>query len=88
MNRAFMKQFYETSYPDPVVAVAPRIPNYAQLTKEQLKKSTALCEACGGMTSPLWQMVEQYAAVIDATTLEIIQEAYLLGAEDREKMLK
>lgn len=88
MDREFMQKYYEHTYPDPILAVAPSIPNYPKTTKELLKKSTELCNACGGVTTDLWQMIESYIAQKDLQVYAAMQEIYLRGAEDREKMLK
>lgn len=44
MDREFMKKYYEHTYPDPILAVAPSIPDYPKTTKLYAEYRTARAE--------------------------------------------
>lgn len=88
MDRSFMKLFYEKCYTYPQEVVIKDSEEYIGKRKLRYEAEEKFVEQLKKYDGELELMFEQY---LDACADEeeiLMQEMYLLGASDREKMLK
>lgn len=88
MNKEFMREYYRTYYTNPFDEAIRDSVEYRVKQAIRYVIEDELTEKLGGTKTELYQLFEKF---IDAYADEmdvLLEEMYLLGAKDREKMLK
>ena len=88
MNMEFMREYYRTYYTNPFDEAIRDSVEYRVKQAVRYVIEDELTEKLGGSKTELYQLFEKF---IDAYADEmdvLLEEMYLLGAKDREKMLK
>ena len=88
MDRDFMNECLNKLHEDVETEVSGNIPEYAKLAERQCRQSEALCRMLGGQNSREWNAVAEYVDTIRELDSLLFREIYLLGAADRERMLR
>ena len=88
MDRAFMSECFNKLHEDIEAEVSGNIPEYAELAERQCRQSESLCRMLGGQNSKEWDAVAAYVDIIRELDSLLFREIYLLGAADRERMLR
>lgn len=88
MDREFMRRYYDKVYDDPVGEAVGTDPAYEKLHTELLETGKALLQLSGDSTSELWDLHEQYVMLLHQMDQIAWREIYLMGAADRERMLR
>jgi hypothetical protein len=87
MDRDFMSDYYDRMYEGTGLLI-PQSEEYRQLRKEYGKVEKQLLEKLGGITSDVWKLHERLIMLAYYTSDIVAKDAYLKGAEDRERMLR
>jgi hypothetical protein len=87
MDRDFMSDYYDRIYEGTGLLI-PQSDEYKQLRKEYGKVEKQLLEILDGTTSDVWKLHERLIMLVYYTSDIAEKEAYLKGAEDRERMLR
>ena len=88
MDKEFMRSFYRKYYVHPYDKVVSRSKRYRRLQKRRYQLEDELAEMMGGINTPLYKKFDEYVGVY-ADEMDVMhEETYLLGAADREKMLR
>lgn len=88
MDKEFMKSFFERYYENPYAEAVKDLGTYHETQKKRQKIEGVFEVKLKDAGEKVWQLFEQY---MDAWTDEqevLLKAMYLLGAEDREKMLR
>lgn len=88
MNMEFMREYYRSYYTNPFDEAIRDSVEYRVKQAIRYVIEDELTEKLGGSKTELYQLFEKF---IDAYADEmdvLLEEMYLLGAKDREKMLK
>lgn len=88
MDKSFMREFYRIFYADSFPNTVKELEAYLVKRENRYKSETELLEILGGIDSEAHKRFNEY---LDACAEEVeilLEEIYLLGASDREKMLK
>lgn len=88
MDKSFMREFYRIFYADSISNTVKELEAYLVKRENRYKRETELLEILGGIDSEVHKRFNEY---LDACAEEVeilLEEIYLLGARDREKMLK
>ena len=88
MDRTFMRQYYEEKYDEECFDKHRKKLEYVEAEKQHRLLEEKLKVLIGGENTPAWGMYEEcMMAYIDLVDI-LRKESYLLGAEDREKMIR
>lgn len=88
MDRTFMTEYYEEKYTEECFDRFRELPEYVEADKKHRIMEDKLKESIGGEKTPAWMQYEEcMMAYLDLVDI-LRRECYLLGAEDREKMLR
>ncbi|MCD8365345.1 MAG: hypothetical protein LUC83_05960 [Clostridiales bacterium] len=88
MDREFMKDFYEKYYEDPVYSAVEEDRVYDRDRRKLIQAEEALMELIGGSGTPAGIKYAECAAQAIRISARIGLDSYLMGAADREKMLR
>lgn len=88
MDRAFMAEFFTQQYEDPIYEAVQGDEEYARLHSKFKESEQALFNFVGGFDAPAWKLYEQLASDFYEAEHAMVKDVYLMGAEDREKMLR
>lgn len=88
MDRDFMSECFNKLHEDIEAEVSGNIPEYAELAERQCRQSESLCRMLGRQNSKEWDAVAEYVDIIRELDSLLFREIYLLGAADRERMLR
>lgn len=88
MDKKFMRDYFKMKYEDGIGVLVKNNEVYQQMQAERSKLEKELCDKCGGIDSNLWKLHEKSLEILLFSEEELVLEAYLQGAEDRERMLK
>lgn len=88
MDRTFMMHYYEMEYEEQSVDIFRKLEEYAEASNRHRALEKKLRELVGGGDNPAWKMYEEcMMAYIDLVDI-MRKESYLMGAQDREKMMR
>ncbi len=87
MDREFMKKFYKTKE-DPYHIATEGDEEYRQEIEKFGEMEKEFCITVGGMESEIYKKYEECMDQFMSAMNVLVMDAYLLGAEDREKMLR
>lgn len=88
MDKSFMREFYRIFYTDSFPSTVKESEAYLVKRENRYKREIELLEILEGIDSEAHKKFDEY---LDACAEEVeifLEEIYLLGASDREKMLK
>lgn len=88
MDREFMSHYYDVTYEDVELDATEGDAEYRDRYNEYLVIKEQLTAHCGGQDSELWSLCEKLIDQQNLLMLRLCKLVYLLGAEDREKMLR
>ncbi|MCD8340663.1 MAG: hypothetical protein LUC87_00720 [Clostridiales bacterium] len=88
MDREFMSHYYDVTYEDIELDATEGDEEYRNRYNEYLVLKEQLTARCGGQDSDLWSLCEKLIDQQNLLMLRLCKLVYLLGAEDREKMLR
>ncbi len=88
MNRRFMCEYYDRMYDSPVSAATASDPDYASAREEHLRMEETFAGMLGGRDSEGWKFYEEMMLKLHEMYTLSDRDLYLMGAEDREKMLR
>lgn len=87
MDREFMKKYYKTKE-DPYHIATEGDEEYRQEIEKFGEMEKEFCRTVGGMESEIFKKYEECVDQLANATNILVADAYLMGAEDREKMLR
>ena len=87
MDREFMKHYFEVAYEDAAGEIAKGDEQYQELLRIADDAIAALADMVGKSTA-IWDQCEAVINSQYAVQLQLMELAYLRGAEDRDKMLR
>lgn len=88
MNKAFMSEFYDKFYEDPIFETVGGMEEFLQIRKKHQEAQEKLKEIIGNVGTPAWKAYEAAMAMQYEYVHLVAKAMYLKGAEDREKMLE
>lgn len=88
MDRNFMKSFYERYYENPVGEAIRGSEKYHDLQKKRQEIECVLEEKLRDSGKDLMQLFDTYLDICTEEIEILLQEVYLQGACDRERMLR
>lgn len=88
MDRAFMLEYYRSQYEDPTLTAAENNPQYEELSERLQELQREFYKRTSGPEGELWRMHEEIEKILMDMNGITLQGAYLMGAADRERMLK
>lgn len=88
MNKAFMSDFYDRFYTDPIYETIGKKKEFLEIRKKHQEAQEKLKEIIGDVGTPAWCAYEKAMAVQYEYVNFVAKSMYLKGAEDREKMLE
>ena len=88
MDKEFVGHYYDVAYFNAEQKAMQGDKEYreSQHYLERLEKD--LMKLCGGQSTAAWVRYEEISLEREAMTGRVLRAVYLLGAEDRERMLK
>lgn len=88
MDREFMAGYFERVYDGSVYKAVSGNAEYNQLRTELMEVEDRLLTMAGGQETSLWELHEQSTQLLLQMNRLTIKEVYLMGAADRERMLR
>ena len=88
MDKAFMRDFYETYYTDPYQAAIKDSEEFRKKRDIRYEIEEELTEMLGGAGTAEYKKFDEFLTAFLDEYDELLVEMYLLGASDREKMLR
>lgn len=88
MNQAFMSDFYDKFYEDPIFETVGKMEKFLQIRKKHQEAQEKLKAIIGDVGTPAWKAYEATMAIQYEYVNYVAKSMYLKGAEDREKMLE
>ena len=88
MDRNFMRSFYEKYYEHPYDKAVSRSKRYKRMRKIRYKIEDEHTKMMGGTRTALYQKFDEFLGAYADEMDVMLREVYLLGALDREKMLR
>ncbi|MGN0294697.1 MAG: protein BART-1 [Lachnospiraceae bacterium] len=87
MDREFMEQYYDL-YEDPIGTAVEGNEAYEQLSDVQHEMEEEFAKCIGGVGSENWKRYEKMMMVYFSKISVVSKCSYLMGAADRERMLR
>ena len=88
MNKAFMSDFYDRYYEDPVFETIGENEKFLDIRKRHSEAQEKLKAIIGDVGTPAWKAYEAATKVQYEYVDLVAKSMYLKGAEDRDKMLE
>ena len=88
MNKAFMSEFYDRFYEDPIFETVGNKEELEDIQKRRTEAEGNLKAIIGDVGTPAWRAYEAAMKVHYEYLDFVAKEMYLKGAEDRDKMLE
>ena len=89
MDREFMRAYYRAMYPEDLpLERVNECEKYVKAKAEFQEAEDAFIKLLGGVGSPLVKTYEEMCGSYAWMHSYLFEEIYLVGAEDREKMLR
>lgn len=88
MNIEFMRQYYRCMYENPQGVAVENSNMYSQKQSLRYEKEENFIKHLKGLAPELSQKFEDYLDAYSDEMEIVLEEMYLLGAKDREKMLQ
>lgn len=88
MNKAFMSEFYDRFYEDPIFETVGNKEELEDIQKRRTEAEENLKAIIGDVGTPAWRAYEAAMKVHYEYLDFVAKEMYLKGAEDRDKMLE
>ena len=88
MDRDFMRLFYERYYENPASEAIRGSEKYHNLQGKRQEIESVLEEKLRVLGNDIMQLFDEYMDALVEEQEMLLKEMYLLGAEDREKMLR
>lgn len=88
MDREYMRKYYRRMYENPCDLVVAESEEFKEKRDLRHKLEDVLTEMMGGTRTPIYRKFDEYISAY-ADEMEVMrEETYLLGAADREQMLR
>ena len=88
MNKEFMRSFYRKYYAHSYDKAVSHSKRYRRLQKIRYQLDDELAAMMGGTNTALYKKFDEYIGAYADEMDVMLEEVYLLGALDREKMLR
>ncbi|MCD7744947.1 MAG: hypothetical protein LUI13_06675 [Lachnospiraceae bacterium] len=88
MDRQFMLEYFDKMYEEPTTAAVKGDPEYEMLQKKMDQMVDEFEEMLGGEQSKESRILEEILTLADELSFRAVTGAYLMGARDRERMLR
>lgn len=88
MDKEFMRAYYRNYYVHAYDVAVAESDEYRQKQKVRYALEDELTQMMGGTQTPLYEKFDEYISAYADEMDVMLEEAYLLGAADREKMLR
>ena len=88
MDKAFMRSFYKKYYEHPYDKAISRSKRYKRMQKIRFEIEDELTKMLGGTRTVLYQKFDEFIGAYADEMDVMLEEVYLLGARDRERMLR
>lgn len=88
MDKEFMKSFYERYYENPYGEAVKESEIYCELQKKRQEIEGVLESKIRAVGEEIILLFEEYMDILSDEQEVLLQEMYLMGAQDRERMLR
>lgn len=88
MDKSFMRDFYQKYYSDPFQAAIEDSDLFREKREIRYRMEEELITLLGGTRTEAYRKFDEYVSAWADEYDVMLEEMYLLGASDREKMLK
>ena len=88
MDKEYMRDYYRRMYENPCDLVVAESEEFKEKRKLRYRIEDELTAMMGGTKTPIYQKFDDYISAFCEEMEVMREETYLLGAADREKMLK
>jgi hypothetical protein len=88
MDKEYMRNYYRRMYENPCDLVIINSEEFEEKKKIRYALEDKLEEMMGGTSTQLYKVFDEYISAFSDEMEVMREETYLLGAADREQMLK
>ena len=88
MDKEYMRNYYRRMYENPCDLVIINSEEFEEKKKIRYALEEKLEEMMGGTSTQLYKVFDEYISAFSDEMEVMREETYLLGAADREQMLK
>ncbi|MCD8012165.1 MAG: hypothetical protein LUG99_03140 [Lachnospiraceae bacterium] len=88
MDKQFMREYFDKMYEEPISVIVEGDSEYEKHKKEMYQKINEFEAMVGGPDAKECKVLDEILTKCDEMWECVITNAYLLGAKDRERMLK
>ena len=88
MDKEFMRTYYRNFYDNPCDLVVKDSEEFQEKRRIRYEIEEELTEMLGGTDTVLYKKFDDYISALAEENEVMREETYLLGAEDRDKMLR
>ncbi|MCC8138272.1 MAG: hypothetical protein LIO76_09490 [Clostridiales bacterium] len=88
MDRQFMAEYFDKVYDEPVSAAVKDDEEYCKLNEVFFQKEQEFEKMLGGPNSKEYVFFDELMTKSDELWERVMKGAYLMGARDRERMLR
>lgn len=88
MDKEYMRNYYRRMYENPCDLVIIDSEEFEEKKKIRHELEDKLAEMMGGTSTSIYKVFDEYVSAFSDEMEVMREETYLLGAADREQMLK
>ena len=88
MDKEYLRHYYRRMYENPCDLVIIDSEEFEEKKKIRYALEDKLEEMMGGIETPIYKVFDEYISAFSDEMEVMREETYLLGAADREQMLK